>query len=148
MSELPDNSVSSSQPVSAGKPMSDKADLEQQVSDLRSLTVKLQSGLIALTWLMIFFMFLQVWRGHKDVSAARPAAVQWNEIIKAGNARVPAVQKFITQLVEYARAHPDIQPVLAKYPVQIQAPPGAAPTTAPKPATTAPAPAPTAAPKK
>ena len=143
MSELPDNSSLSSQPVASSKPESDKAGLEQQVFELRALTVKLQSGLIALTWLMIFFMFLQVWRGHKDVGAVRQAASQWGEVIKAGNARVPAIQKFITQLVEYARTHPDIQPVLAKYPIQIQAAPGSTPTVTPNPATTtAPAPAP------
>ena len=146
MSDTPETS-----PVPTSQPSSAKADLEQQFSDLRALTVKLQSSLIALTWLMIFFMFIQVWRGHKDVSAVRPAAVQWNKIIENGNARGPAVQKFITQVVDYARTHPDIQPLLAKYPIQIQAAPAAtpsatAPAAVPKPVNTAPAP--TTVPKK
>jgi hypothetical protein len=66
MSELSENT-----PASAGLSSTPKPDLEQQLSELRGLTIKLQSGLIALTWLMIFFMFIQVWRGHKDVSAIR-----------------------------------------------------------------------------
>src|SRR5687767_10617902 len=103
MSDLSENS-----PAPTNQPSAAKNDLEQQLTELRGFTVKLQSGLIALTWLMIFFMFLQVWRGHKDVLAARPTAIQWNKIIENGNARMPKVQKFITDLVDYSRTHPDI----------------------------------------
>jgi len=125
-----------------------KTELEQQVTDLRGLTIKLQSGLIVLTWLMIFFMFLQVYRGHKDVSAIRPVAVQWNKIIENANARLPVVQKLIGQLVEYARTHPDIQPLLAKYPIQVQGPPATTLAPAAKPAAPTPAPATTTPPPK
>jgi len=140
--------ISDSSPASAASAAPTKADLEQQVIELRGLTIKLQSGLIALTWLMIFFMFLQVYRGHKDVSAIRPVAAQWNKIIENGNARIPVVQKLIGQLVEYARTHPDIQPLLAKYPIQAQGVPAPTPAPAAKPAGPAPAPATTTPPPK
>lgn len=64
---------------------------------------------------------------------------------------VPLVNKFLGQLMEFAKTHPDFQAILAKYPIQATQAPGAAtPATAvPAKATPAPAKTPTpTAPKK
>ena len=149
MSE-PTSSVTPSSPDQATASASPAADPNQELQALRSLVIRLQSGLIVLTWIVGVFIFIQFWRARNELNVVRPQAAP---IIEAAKRTDPAINQFISQLVEYARTHPDIQPMLAKYPIQIQqSPTSAVPATAtaPKPASPAAAPTtpPGTAPKK
>jgi len=84
------------------------------------------------------FFLLEVRHKTKDLTnVIRPQAAQVLEMSKAQD---PIVNRFIGQLMDFGKAHPDFATILKKYPIQ------AAPATnqpAAAPATTAPA-----APKK
>ena len=113
-----------------------ETDFQQEVQALRAFVIKLQSALIALTWILGVFIFIQFWRARGELSAVRPQAAQ---IIELGKRKEPAIKQFVLQLAEYGRTHADFAPIMNKY--------GIAPTVAPKPAAAL-TPAPTTPPKK
>jgi hypothetical protein len=117
-------------------PSAEIDDLKRQIASLRDVTQKLQYGLIAFTWIIGMFLFIQVWRSYKDVRTFRPQIIQIVEMARREDA---AIAQFVTNLGEHARTHPDVRPLLTKYGIPIPTAPTSAPAAAPKPAT-APAP--------
>jgi hypothetical protein len=114
-------------------------DASAEIQALRRLVLRLQTALIALTWIVGVYVFIHFWRARGELEVVRPQAAQ---IIEASKRTDAAVNQFVTQLVEYARTHPDFVPVISKYPIQM---PAGATNAAPKPAAPA---APATPPKK
>ena len=92
-------------------------DAQSELQSLRALVIRLQSALIALTWIVGVFIFIQFWRARNELLAVRPQTAPMMEAAKRAD---PVVSQFLVQLVDYARTHPDVQPLLAKYPIQVQ----------------------------
>jgi hypothetical protein len=104
-----------SESLPAGTPA---AAAPSELQALRALVIRLQSALIALTWIVGVFIFIQFWRARNELAIIRPQTAPMMEGAKRAD---PVVNQFLTQLVDYARTHPDVQPLLAKYPIQVQA---------------------------
>ena len=140
--------TTSSTPVPTPTTPADETDLQQEVQALRTFVVKLQSALIALTWIFGVFVFIQFWRARGELAVVRPQAAQ---IIEIGKRKEQPINQFVVQLAEYGRAHADFAPIITKYGISAPgatSPPAATPVpaTTPKPVGTAPAPV--APPKK
>lgn len=128
--------------------LKDSADLQAQVTELRSFVRKLQTSLIAAVWLLGLFVFLQFWRANKDVVGFRQAAAQqqWSPLVQAYENDKNMVQKFLNDLGAYGAQHKDLQPILQKYGIGLPAPSATPAASTSAPAGTAPKPAPASAP--
>lgn len=125
---------------------SELSELKQQFAELERQTHSLRVALVVVAVCLAGFLALEVRRNGQALTLLRPQATQ---VAEASKAQDPIANKFLAQLMDYAKGHPDFGAVLGKY---VQRQPGApAPTTAPAttPASVKPAVAtPTAAPKK
>jgi hypothetical protein len=81
--------------------------------------------LLVVSATMTIFFLRQVSLARKDRDALRPLIADYQT-----NA-IPALNDFTAKLREYAKTHPDVVPLLAKYGV-VQASNAPAPATAPK----------------
>jgi hypothetical protein len=117
------------------------AALEKQVHNLLVIVIMLVA-------VLDIYMLRQWVVMRKEVVAIEP---QFAQIKENFDRAMPNMNAFMKQLTDYAKAHPDFKPILARYPIQYTAgPTGAAPAVAQpaKPAPPAPAKAPAPAPKK
>ncbi|MEI6077868.1 MAG: hypothetical protein WCS94_19970 [Verrucomicrobiota bacterium] len=108
-------------------------DTNSEIEALKRQVFSLLLALIVVSGTVTVYLYRQASVSGKDIDAIRPQAQQ---IIGAFNQNQALMNSFISQLVEYGKAHPDFRPVLLKYGI---VPTGTAPV--------APAAAP-AAPKK
>ena len=138
---MSDTTVSTPNPAPATATAAAETDFKQEVQALRVFVIKLQSALIALTWLFGVFVFIQFWRARGELAVVRPQAAQ---IIELGKRKEQPINQFVVQLADYGRTHPDFAPIINKYGIAaLTTNATAAPTgAAPKPAAPAPAPAP------
>jgi hypothetical protein len=127
---------------------------------LTTLQLQLQATLFILIMLsgaLNLYLYRQYSTLRKEAAAMEPQVVQLADGYQ--RATVPLVNKFLSQLTDYTKTHPDFQPILDKYRVQASptsavpanAQPAAASTPVPapaKPAVPVKAPAPAPAPKK
>ena len=128
-------------PVASENVANAVATLEKQVHNLLVIV-------ILLVGVLDIYMLRQWVVMRKEVVAIEP---QFAQIKENFDRAMPGMNAFMKQLTDYAKAHPDFQPVLAKYPIQYTpGPAGAAPIAAQpaKAAPPAPAKAPAPAPKK
>lgn len=124
---------------------SELSELKQQCAELQSQTHTLRVSLLVVTCCVAGFLFLEVRRNGQALQLLRPQAAQ---VAEASKVQDPIANKFMAQLMDYAKGHQDFGAVLGKY---IQRQPGSpTPTAAPTAATAAakPAVAPAAPPKK
>lgn len=120
---------------------SELSELKEQCAELQRQTHSLRVALLVVAVCLAGFLALEVRRNGQALQQLRPQAAQ---VAEASKLQDPIANKFLAQLVEYAKGHQDFAPVLSKY---VQRPAGApAATSAPAPAK--PAAAPVAAPKK
>jgi hypothetical protein len=118
-------------------------DLAQEVKQLRKLVQTTLVLVVLLSFSLNLFLFRLFSTTRKDAEAARP---QINQMLAQYQAnQLPALTNFLARLVEYSKAHPDLNPILEKYNIKPRPP-----STAPAAATAAPASKPAAAapPKK
>ncbi|MGB8167535.1 MAG: hypothetical protein WCF18_08585 [Chthoniobacteraceae bacterium] len=109
-------------------------DTNSEIEALKRQVFSLLLALIVVSGTVTTYLFYQSSAAGNELNNIRPQATQ---IINAFNQNQALMNSFISQLVEYGKAHPDFRPVLLKY--------GIVPTgTAPM----APAAAAPAAPKK
>jgi hypothetical protein len=92
------------------------ATLQHQLNSVLILTC-----VVSLTLTIFFFLNFRALQG--EVKALRPVVADYQTKTQ------PALQDLNLKLVEYAKTHPDIQPLLTKYGVGI---PTNAPVAAPK----------------
>jgi hypothetical protein len=114
----------------------DQIDLRDQVESLRQLVGSLLVLLLVISGTLNLYLLRQVKGTGADLKNIRPQVAQMiNEYNKISG---PAITKFVGQLTEFSKTHPDFAPVLNKYIRPQPGAPGAAATTAAPP----PAPAP------
>jgi hypothetical protein len=120
-------------PATAAEP----ENLGAQCAALQRQVFTLLLALFIVSGTLTVFLWRQARYAQKDLEAVKAPAAQ---LIQAFNQEKPNMDKFVGQLVDYGRAHPDFVPILNKYRIPLTNP------TAP----VAPAPAvpPAAAPKK
>ncbi len=117
-------------------PDTEAADLGRQCARLRSAVRSLLLAMVILSGIFAVFLYQQQRYATLDRDAFKQAVIPSAEGYHA------AADKFISQLRDFSRSHPDFLPILVKYQF--------APTNAASPAPTAPTSArkPAAAPKK
>lgn len=120
-----------------GPATSELAELKEICAELRWQTQTLRLALVVVACAISGFFWLEIRRNGQSLVLLRPQAAQ---VVEASKNLDPAANRFIGQLVEFSKTHPDFLAILKKYPIQ------ATPTGAP--AATAPAAATPAAPKK
>jgi hypothetical protein len=108
-------------------------ELNSQISALQRQAFILLVALVCVSGTLTIFLYRQASLAGKDINALKPQAQQ---IIGAFNQNQALMTKFVEQLADYGKTHPDFQPVLKKYGLVGQ--PAAA---APAGSTAAPAPA-------
>lgn len=136
---------------SATSGISELSELKEQCAELQRQTHSLRVALLVVAVCLAGFLALEGRRNGQALQLLRPQAAQ---VAEASKIQDPIANKFLAQLVEFAKGHQDFGAVLGKY-VQHQAgapaPSAAAPATVPaaaKPAVAVPSAAPAAAPKK
>jgi hypothetical protein len=73
------------------------------------------------------FIGIQSRRMGNDLKAVRPQARQ---IMEAAAKEQPVINRFMAQLADYGRTHPDFAPIMAKYRMTTNAPPSGSVTSA------------------
>jgi hypothetical protein len=133
------NDINLSTSVSAPGAPSELGELREQCAELRAQTRNLRVTLLVVAASLAAFFWLEVRRNSQALQSLRPQAAQ---VLEAAKLQDPAANRFISQLVEYGKAHADFAAVLSnKYGIR----------ATPAPASAGPAPAattPPAAPKK
>ena len=120
--------------------------LGAQCAALQRQVFTLLIALFVVSGTLTVFLWRQARYAQKDIEAVKAPAAQ---LIQAFNQEKPGMDKFVGQLVEYGRTHPDFVPILNKYRIPLTSTPTAvAPATAVPAATPAAVPAATPAPKK
>ena len=121
-------------------PVIEPEDLGAQCAALQRQVFTLLIALFVVSGTLTVFLWRQARYAQKDIEAVKGPAAQ---LIQAFNQEKPGMDKFVGQLVEYGRAHPDFVPILNKYRIPLTN------TAAPvAPAAAAPAATPAATPKK
>ncbi len=118
---------------------SELAELKELCADLQWQTQTLRIALLIVAGALCGYFWLEVKRNGQALAMLRPQAAQ---VLEASKVQDPIANRFVGQLVEFSKTHPDFAAILKKYPIQAGAPatsPATAPATAPAPATTAPA---------
>lgn len=116
-----------------------------EVSELRAQIQTLRIALLIVAASLAAFLFLEARRAGKALIALRPQAAQVDDANKSVE---PAVNRFVSQLADFTKTHPDFGAVLGKYIGRSAGAPAAAPTAAPAPAPAAVKPAAAPAPVK
>jgi len=102
--------------------------LQNEVRTLRSLFSAATMALLLLSFGINAFLYYQDRIVRKELDAAKKTAQEFETVKR------PIVSSFITRLQDFARSHPDINPILDKYGIRPAA-------SAPAPAAPAPSPA-------
>ena len=106
-------------------------DVQEQVDSLRQTVFGLLVVCVIISGTFLIFLARQYRLVSNDLKAISPQA---NALIAEHTKQTgPAMQQFVTKLIDFSKTHPDFAPVLTKYGVSN---PPAAPTSA---APTAPA---------
>jgi glutamate/tyrosine decarboxylase-like PLP-dependent enzyme len=104
--------------------------LREEVRTLRSLFNAAAMALLLLSFGINAYLYYQDRVLRRDLDAAKKMAQEFETV------RRPMVSTFITQLQDFARSHPDINPILDKYGIR---PAASAPAPTPSPAKNPPA---------
>ena len=100
--------------------------LRDEVRTLRSLFRASALALILLSFAINAYLYYQDRIVRRELEAAKKIAQEFETVKR------PVIGKFVNRLQEYARSHPDINPILDKYGIK---PAASAQTPAPPPAT-------------
>ncbi len=103
-------------------------DSNSEISTLQRQVFTLLLALVVVSGTLTVFLYRQASITGKDIAAIQPQAEQ---LIGAFNQNQSLMVNFVNQLVDYGKAHPDFRPVLLKYGINLNVPPGVAPA-APK----------------
>jgi len=117
-----------SSPATPSISSAELAELKELCAELRSQTHTLRIALLVVAAAVCGFFWLEVRRNGQALTALRPQAAQ---VIEASKVQDPIANRFVGQLVEFSKTHPDFAAILKKY--QIQGSPAAASTATPAP---------------
>jgi hypothetical protein len=104
-------------------------DTNSEIEALKRQVFTLLAALVVVSGTLTVYLYRQASVAGKDLDAIRPQAQQ---VITAFNQNQALMNSFISQLVEYGKAHPDFRPVLMKYGIVPTATAPVAPPAAPK----------------
>lgn len=104
-------------------------DSNSEIAALKRQVFTLLVALIVVSGTVTVYLYRQASITGKDIDAIRPQAQQ---IIGAFNQNQSLMNSFISQLVEYGKAHPDFRPVLLNSGIVPSGAAGAAAPAAPK----------------
>jgi glutamate/tyrosine decarboxylase-like PLP-dependent enzyme len=99
--------------------------LQNEVRTLRSLFSAATMALLLLSFGINAYLYYQDRILRQELAAAKKMAQEFETV------RRPIVSSFITRLQDFARSHPDINPILDKYGIR---PDASAPAPVPTPA--------------
>jgi len=102
--------------------------LRDEVGTLRSLFSAAAMALLLLSFGINAYLYYQDKILRKELDAAKKMAREFETVKR------PIVSSFITRLQDFARSHPDINPILDKYGIRPAASAPAASAPAPSPA--------------
>ena len=101
----------------------DVEELKETCAALRHQATTLLLALIVVSGTLTVHLGLQARRTGRDLEVIRPQAIQMMEYSKREE---PQIADFVVKLTEFGRTHPDFQPILSRFKIQITPPPGAA----------------------
>jgi len=130
---MSDSNLSSSPTPSAPANPSELAELRELCADLVWQAHTLRIALLIVAFALAAFFWLEARRSSQTLALLRP---QMAQIVEASKAQDPVANRFLGQLVEFAKTHADFAAVLKRYP--IQGSPAPTPTTAAPPTSAAP----------
>lgn len=110
-----------------------------ELTELRGQIQTLRIALLVVAICLAGFFYLEARRSGNALTLLRQQVAQVDEANKSVE---PAVNRFIGQLAEFTKTHPDFGAVLGKYVGRPAGAPAAAPAIAPAPAAAKPAAAP------
>ena len=114
----------------------DPGQLQAQFEDLHHLVVSLLILVVVVSGTLSVFLLRQWRTTSKDLAAIRPGATQFiSDYHKVGQQRMDA---FLEKLKDYGRTHPDFVPILTRYGLSSNVPPGLAPAPSTIPPSSAP----------
>lgn len=100
------------------------SDSNSEISALRNQVFILLVALIVVSGTLTVYLYRQASVMGKDINAS-------NQLIANVNQSQTLIVTFANQLAAYAKTHPDIQPLLAKYGIGPNGIPAGAPAAAP-----------------
>lgn len=130
-----------SSPTPTPTSSSELAELKELCADLRWQLQTLRIALLVVTCALGGFFWLEAKRNSQALTLLRPQAAQ---VLEASKVQDPIANRFIGQLMDFGKTHPDFAAILKKYPIQA----GPAAPSTPTPAAAAPAAPAPATPKK
>lgn len=118
-------------------PAGELENLSAQCAALQRQVFTLLLALFIVSGTLTTFLWRQARYAQKDLATVKAPAAQ---LVQIFNQEKPGMDKFVGQLVEYGKSHPDFVPILNKYRIPLTtpagpvtpAPAGAAPAAAPK----------------
>ena len=123
---MSDPNLSTSQTPSTPTNSSELAELKEICADLRWQAHTLRIALLIVASALSAFFWVEVRRSNQTLTMLRPQVAQ---IMEASKVQDPIANRFVGQLVEFAKTHPDFAAILKKYPIQSTPAPG--PTNTP-----------------
>ena len=118
---MSDSNPSTPQASSAAASPSELAELKEICADLRWQAHTLRIALLIVASVLGAYFWLEVRRNDQALTQLRPQVAQ---IAEANKVQDPAAARFVSQLVEFAKTHPDFAAILKKYPIQTTPAPG------------------------
>jgi len=88
------------------------AELQAGLESLRSLTFTVLVLLVVVSGTLSIFLLRQWRTASKDLDLARS---QVGPLLAEAQKNGPGLDKFIQQIAEFGRTHPDFAPIMAKY---------------------------------
>jgi hypothetical protein len=112
-------------------------DLGAELKAIQRQLSNLMIVLLVVSGTLAIFLLQEVRYAKADFANLRSQSEQLDEarqvIANYNQKSVPAMQGFLSQLGEYAKTHPDVLPILAKYGLARRNPEGAGAAPAPRP---------------
>jgi hypothetical protein len=112
---MSDSNLPSSPSSSTPSSPSELVELRELCAELRWQTHTLRIALLIVASALSAFFWLEVRRSNQTLTLLRPQVAQ---IMEANKVQDPLANRFIGQLVEFAKTHPDFAAILKKYPIQ------------------------------
>jgi hypothetical protein len=105
---------------------SDEIEITDRIESLRNLVISLLVLVLIISGTFNLYLWYRFKQAGKDLEAFRPTANQ----LLADNARGsgPLMDRFVNQVTEYGKTHPDFGPIMTKYGLKT-GPTGAVPST-------------------
>jgi hypothetical protein len=85
------------------------AGLADQVAALQRQIFMLLLALILVSGTLVTYLFYQSHHIGKDVKTLQ------TQVVQPYSQKLPAIKKFVGQLITYGNAHPEFRPILLKY---------------------------------